>query len=309
MRIKKIIYNALPDKIKKFVMYILECNGQKKYADQIKKNAKDLRKTILQYYADKEIKDDKLKKAVEYLRANQTDFYMKRIKTDPKLEIKYGYDKERKLPYVIHSNGKKLYFKRDMNKKKVIASYRALLNEQNIASPHLYLQDKKKSYHCVVDAGASEGIFSLDIIDYCEKLYLIECDSSWKEALEATFRPYWSKVVICNNYLGDQSEENSVVSLDDLLKEEEKVDLIKMDIEGAEPEALKGGTRTLARNQQCQLLVCVYHYQKEEDEVDSILKNYEKIYRDSYVIFPHDPNQHIPYFRNGVVTYKFGKKN
>lgn len=186
----------------------------------------------------------------------------------------------------------------------MIAAYKALLNEQDVDSPHLYLrnEDKKKKYCCVVDAGASEGIFSLDIINHCDKLYIVECDSSWNEALYATFRPYRSNVVFCNKFLSDKMESGAV-SLDELLKEEKKVDLVKMDIEGAEPSALMGGKIVLAQNEQCRLLVCVYHYQNEEKNVDSILNNYKKDYRDSYVIFPHDQNQQIPYFRNGVITY------
>lgn len=303
MGILRSIYNLMPNKMKNFALHVLEEYGQKKYAQKVKENALNLRKTILEYYADKEISDIKIKKAVEYLRVNQTDFYTKRIMSDSNLKVKYGFDNERKLPYVMHY-GKKLYFKRDMSIKSMIAAYKALLNEQNVDSPHLYLraEDKTKKYCCVVDAGASEGIFSLDIIDYCDKLYIVECDSSWNEALRATFSPYRFKVIFCNKYLGDKMN-SEVISLDELLKEEKKVDLIKMDIEGAEPSALMGGESVLAQNDQCRLLVCVYHYQNEEKDVDSILNNYKKDYRDSYVIFPHDYDQQIPYFRNGVITY------
>lgn len=303
MGILRPVYDMMPEKMKNYVMHVLEENGQKKYAKKVKENASRLRMTILDYYADKEISDIKIKKSVQYLRTNETDFYTKRIVSDPGLKVKYGFDDKRKLPYVIH-NEKKLYFRHDMNKKTVIATYKALLNEQNVDSPHLYLRDKykKKKYCCVVDAGASEGIFSLDIIDHCDKLYIVECDGSWNEALHATFHPYRSKVVFCNKYLGDKIGSD-VISLDELLKKEKKVDLIKMDIEGAEPSALIGGETILARNEQCCLLVCVYHYQNEEKDVDLILSDYKKEYRDSYVIFPHDSNQQVPYFRNGVITY------
>lgn len=305
MKFLKIIYEKMPGSIRKITDKFLQDIGHKQYKKMIRDNSQKLRKTILHYYADQSVDDEKLKKAVDYFKANETDFFMKKIEC--RQEISYGYDKERKLPFVMH-NGKRLYFKSDMNRKAVMKAYKGLVDEQNESSPHLYLPDseKKKKYGCVVDAGASEGIFSLDIIDQCEKIILVECDSGWNEALQATFSPYLSKVEFCNKFLGGKTNDDSTVSLDELLAAEKEVDLIKMDIEGAEPQALEGAKRTLEQNPQCQLLICVYHYQDEEKDVDAILKDYKKFYRDSYVIFPHDFNQNPPYFRNGVISYKKG---
>ena len=303
MKFLKKIYEKMPAGIKGIADKWLQSIGHKRYKKIVKNNSQKLRKTILQYYTDQSFDDEKLKKAVDYFKANETDFFMKEIECIQ--EIRYGYDNEKKLPYVVH-NGKKLFFKRDMNKKAVIKAYRGLIDEQNESSPHLYLPDseKKKKYGCVVDAGASEGIFSLDIIDQCEKIVLVECDSGWNEALQATFSPYLSKVEFCNKFLGGKTKDDNTISIDELLAAEKDVDLVKMDIEGAEPQALEGAERTLGENPQCRLLICVYHYQDEEKDVDAILKDYKKVYRDSYVIFPHDFNQKPPYFRNGVITYQ-----
>lgn len=98
----------MPNKMKRFALHILEENGQKKYAQKVKENTLNLRNTISDYYEDKEISDFKMQKSVEYLRTNQTDFYTKRIVSDPDLKVKYGFDNERNLPYVIHY-GKRLY--------------------------------------------------------------------------------------------------------------------------------------------------------------------------------------------------------
>lgn len=86
MGILRSIYNLMPNKMKNFALHELEEYGQKKYAQKVKENALNLRKTILEYYADKEISDIKIKKAVEYLRVNQTDFYTKRIMSDSNLK-------------------------------------------------------------------------------------------------------------------------------------------------------------------------------------------------------------------------------
>jgi 16S rRNA A1518/A1519 N6-dimethyltransferase RsmA/KsgA/DIM1 with predicted DNA glycosylase/AP lyase activity len=42
----------------------------------------------------------------------------------------------------------------------------------------------------VVDAGAAEGNFALSVIDKASKVYIIEGDAGWCEALRQTFLPY-----------------------------------------------------------------------------------------------------------------------
>ncbi len=77
-------------------------------------------------------------------------------------------------------------------------------------------------------------------------------------------------------------ETVDAVSIDDTVREHriEKVDLIKMDIEGAEIEALKGAQQTLRRHRP-QLAICIYHRKEHFWEVplllDDLLDNY--VYR------------------------------
>ena len=61
------------------------------------------------------------------------------------------------------------------------------------------IQSSSHSYHfninytstdIAVDAGAAEGIWSLDIIDKIKELYLFECDDDCIEPLRATFAPW-----------------------------------------------------------------------------------------------------------------------
>lgn len=52
-----------------------------------------------------------------------------------------------------------------------------------------------------MDAGVCEGNFALRFIDRARKIYLIEADASWMEALERTFALYREKIVFCNKFL------------------------------------------------------------------------------------------------------------
>lgn len=65
-----------------------------------------------------------------------------------------------------------------------------------------------------------------------------------------------------------------VKSLNSLMKELniEKIDLLKIDAEGAELEILKGAKEILIRNPQMKMVIAAYHYPKETSEVIKYLK-------------------------------------
>lgn len=70
----------------------------------------------------------------------------------------------------------------------------------------------------------------------------MECDKYWIAALERTFAKEISegKVVIMPKMLGDKNTKKEV-TLDALYEEYGKIDFLKMDIEGGEEKALRGG--------------------------------------------------------------------
>lgn len=88
--------------------------------------------------------------------------------------------------------------------------------------------------------------------------------------------------------------EIEVDSLDNLLQGE-TVTLIKMDVEGAEKQALRGAAKTIARD--CpKLFVSAYHYDKDLFELPKIIKELHPGYRLYLRRHPYIPAWEINYF-------------
>ncbi len=171
--------------------------------------------------------------------------------------------------------GKQMYFAQRLNtEQKARAYFNAVIMEQDIRSPHCYWNDAKmcRMSGIGVDVGAAEGIFALKIIDQIDFIYLIEADEQWVEALKYTFAPYRDKVDIIKKYAGNKDCEDTI-KLDTLLKGK-KVDFMKLDIEGMELEALKGSEEIILTNKAV-LAVCVYHHEKDNEQISSWLKERE----------------------------------
>lgn len=65
------------------------------------------------------------------------------------------------------------------------------------------------------------------------KVYIIECEERWGDALRATFKPYKEKAIIIPALCGEYVESGQrVITLDYLLGSEASPIVIKMDMEG-----------------------------------------------------------------------------
>jgi len=66
-----------------------------------------------------------------------------------------------------------------------------------------------------------------------------------------------------------------VKTLDSVLQEMniDKVDFLKIDTEGAEPEILKGAKQTIIKNPEIKMAIASYHYPEEKEEVFQYLKS------------------------------------
>ncbi len=176
------------------------------------------------------------------------------------------------LNYVLH-NGEKLFFPSNWAEERIKTSYIGLLIEQDIFSPHRYVEEYSELRgRTLLDIGAAEGIFSLDTIEFTKEVYLFECEDPWIKALEATFAPWKDKVHIVKRYVGNIVND-SCVTIDSFFKFGTGEPLfLKMDIEGAEISALQGAHVTLTKSNDVVMSVCTYHRENDAKDIEALLK-------------------------------------
>lgn len=262
-----------------------------------------LKQIMIHKYRDSEDKD--IRDTISFWKQNDLTFF-NQFEFAPVQYEKVYWDTDSNMPYVLYDS-RRLYYPRDYSDFLVkdgnlcVASYRAM--EQHERSPHRYLTDRIRirKDDVVVDAGAREGDFALPYIDMIKKLYLFECDPGWVKALKMTYRDYSDKVVIIDKMLSDLSDDRSTTleeSIDD-----EKVDFIKMDIEGAEVSALHTSSRLLRENA-LRCAICCYHRKNDRKDIERILiqNGYRCSVSNGYVVFLADPDIFRDAdFRSGIV--------
>jgi hypothetical protein len=214
--------------------------------------------------------------------------------------VKVFDDKKSKMKYVIY-NEKKLYFPRFAREEEIRALYNWLLIEQDVESPHKYEAPGffVNSGDIAADIGASEGLFSLSVIDRVKLLYIFECEKSWNNALKKTFEPWKDKVKIINKYVGDKNNKNCT-TLDSFFKDKE-INYIKADIEGAEIPMLLGAKDILQR-ENIKFSICAYHRQDDAETLHKIFtqNNYFSEYSKGYMLVLNDAIK-PPYLRHGLI--------
>lgn len=214
------------------------------------------------------------------------------------------YDSNADLFYILFE-GKRMYLKRSypFTERSGVKYTGDVWSEQDPNSPHLYEEgDIRVEYgDILVDAGVCEGNFSLHNIDKAKKIYLIECEEEWMEALSYTFLPYKDKVVFCPRFLSDIDSEKTAC-LDTLVTEE--VNFIKMDIEGEERRALQGASRVLEESKSLKCAICAYHRHEDEKRIAEILQSYQMTtdFSKGYMLFLGDRYvMEQPELRRGIV--------
>jgi len=204
------------------------------------------------------------------------------------------------LKYVFH-NGLKLYMKKGWSNKRIRKYYNYLLAEQDIRSPHCYLTPTfdVNQNDVVVDAGAAEGIFALNVINKVKQVFLFEPDQDWVEALNATFDNFSEKVIIVNKALGSINTDNTC-TLDSYMKPESDIHFLKIDVEGSELDVLKGAVKLL-KHCSPKISVCTYHRHDHETLISEFLKglHFGMSPSSGYLIYIYDNNE--PYVRRGLI--------
>lgn len=217
--------------------------------------------------------DNEIKEVIRYLKDHPLSHFNYPFVEKYKVkEIFIG--REKKLYYTFH-HGKKLFFSKDYDtEQKARQYYLSLMIEQDIDSPHRYLTEtfQVSDGAVVIDAGAAEGIFSLNIIDKIKKIYMFEPEKNWVDALKYTFEKYMDKIVIINKSVSNYINEKTT-TLDYSVKEK-KVDFIKMDIEGEEYYALQGASELLRKSPYVKCDICTYHQEFAYEAIKSMMESY-----------------------------------
>jgi hypothetical protein len=204
--------------------------------------------------------------------------------------------------YYLLYEGKKLYYPQSFNKntRDLVVNYRSLLIEQDIRSPHRYVEDYNRlSGKTILDVGAAEGIFSLKVIEKVNHVYLFECEENWIKALEVTFAPWHEKVTIIPKYVSDKNDPFNV-TIDSFLEGKDKSNLfLKMDVEGYEQAVLRGSVNTLKETPDFDYSICTYHRKNDATEINTILStyNFQSEYTEGFLYYEKD-------FRKAIIRKK-----
>lgn len=213
------------------------------------------------------------------------------------------FDEEADMYYALW-NGKRMYYPKGYTIENVASSVGFVELEQDMNSPHRYLDESfdVQEGDIVIDAGVAEGNFALDIIDRAKKVYLVECEHKWVEALQKTFEPWADKVVIIEKMLGDKNDDK-YASIDGFV-EEGYVNFIKMDVEGAEIASLNGATSVLKNSSSIKCAICSYHRKNAEKDIRQILEEHH-FYTSTtkgYMFFKEDMESWVDgELRHGIV--------
>jgi len=267
---------------------------------------KNLRRKILAYFA--EIPDDKIyedqKQVLNYLKFNPVsifpypfqDLYLPvnvEVFSDPETGMKY-----------VNQDGKRMYFKKRWNMKRIQKGCSELAKEQDFDSPHRYISDdfSPGSNDVLADIGAAEGNFSLSVIEKIRKAYLFEYDPAWIAALSKTFAPWKDKVEIVPKYVGD-SDDRKHISLDSFFKKNNDVTFLKIDVEGTEQKVLDGCRSVFESKIPLKVALCTYHKNNDEKDFAALLLGYgfKVTFSKGYMINFYDKKIKAPWLRRGLI--------
>ncbi len=164
---------------------------------------------------------------------------------------------------------------------------------------HYYQKEHTRIGHgeVLVDVGAAEGLFTLSVIDQCEKAILIEPNDFFFKSLSLTFRNYADRIQLCNVAVGDHEGEirfnlsslsgkvdeasgvkKDLKTIDSLLHNERKITFLKADLEGFEESMLRGAEQTIKKHKP-KMAITSYHLENNPDEIIRIVKGFVPEYR------------------------------
>ncbi|MCL2844479.1 MAG: FkbM family methyltransferase [Chitinivibrionia bacterium] len=171
-----------------------------------------------------------------------------------------------------------------------INDYDFFFDKQYFSLPEMTCNDNE----IFIDCGVFNGITVKDFVEFCKgkynKIYAFEpIPDQYKNSLqnlqkwgiervELIEKGVWSSEATFNfavNGVSSQISDNGtipieVVAIDSVIPENENITFIKMDIEGAELEALKGAENTIRRCKP-KLAICIYHKPMDVIEIPAFI--------------------------------------
>ena len=267
---------------------------------------KNTRTKILKYFAslpDHAVNSEQ-REVLKYLESNPLVIFPHRFQDQYSAEgIEVFPDNDNGMHYVL-LDGKRLYFKKRWTVRRIRKGFSDLLCEQDIRSPHRYLEGSFDvgNDDVIADIGAAEGNFSLSVIERVKKIYLFEYNRGWIKALESTFAPWKDKVEIINKRVSDFDDENNVC-LDTFIREHNNISFIKIDVDGAEQKVLNCASEILGSGSPLKIALCTYHRNNDEETFSRILSSYGFTVTTSkgYMVYYYDKNMKAPYLRRGLL--------
>jgi hypothetical protein len=296
----KKITNLVPLFLKKYINNKIRENKRIAFD----KRVRQIKQNIIEYFTNLPTDNREINTLVDYLKANEMDAFLYPFKKNYKpASIEVFTDESNSLKYVLHQ-GKRLYFKRTFTHEMIKNYYSGLLAEQDLQSPHLYLTNDFTIApdSVIADIGVAEGNFGLSNVENAKHLYIFEADSTWMEALHATFEPWKDKVTI-NNVFISAKIKRGFTSVDQYFKNKIKPSFIKVDVDGAEQDLLNGAKELLESDASLKMALCTYHKADDAVQFDTLLKkyNFNTQFSEGYMLFYYDKNIAPPYFRKGVL--------
>ncbi len=292
--VKRLWQKIMPNFLLSFIRFVLEPGD---YTQR--------RKAVLNYYRniDHSTLPPQIMEGLNYLKCHKyTPLPFRWTGKYENHNPKVYRDSSNQHLYIIYE-GKKMYFPKSFTDTGVTWSVRAAMREQDPSSPHLYLTPEFQPVNgsVIIDAGVAEGNFALSVVEKAAKLYLVECDPGWMEALKLTFEPWKGKVVFIEKFMSDVTGETTT-TIDDLLEGEENDHcFIKLDIEGYEMKALSGMKRLIESGKQVRMNVCTYHHHDDFREIKSFLdkSGFVCYPTEGFVLFFHEGEE--PSFRKVLI--------
>lgn len=219
-------------------------------------------------YADCE--DEEIQKTLAYIHKRKRIYYFNGKWCNKYLAEKIKVFYEDDFPYVV-IDGKRIYFPKNRSEDSVVDEMRRLLLEQDKESPHCYLSSnfQVKEGDVVFDCGTAEGNFAISVVDKVKKMVLFECEDEWIECLNKTFKDYKDKVIIQKKFVSNFTDDKNISIIDFSKKENLYPDFIKMDIEGAEIDAVDRIGEIIKEKPNLKMAICTYH---RADDYDNLLK-------------------------------------